>query len=120
MYCCDSSDTSIGNDLKIDVFMAENDLKIDVNIAAIGPPGKSPYIGEYGTWMVWQNGEWVDTGVIAGGSGEMYKIGAGLKVTNGTLSVDSVNDAEQDNTKPITSAGVYKVVGNIEVLLSTI
>ena len=49
-----------------------------------------------------------------------YKIGSGLKVENGTLSVDVVNDVEKDNTKPITSAAVHVTVGNIEAILKTI
>ena len=57
-----------------------------------------------------------------GGSGGGYTIGAGLKLdaeTN-TLSVDTVNSVEADNTKPITSAAVYTEVGNINALLNTI
>ena len=43
-----------------------------------------------------------------------YKIGAGLVVdeeTN-TLSVDTAEAVEEDNTKPITSAAVYTQLGN--------
>lgn len=43
-----------------------------------------------------------------------------LKLENGILSVNTTNDMEQDNTLPITSAGVYATVGNIEALLKTI
>lgn len=39
---------------------------------------------------------------------------------SGVLSVNTTNDMEQDNTLPITSAGVYATVGNIEALLKTI
>lgn len=39
---------------------------------------------------------------------------------DGVLSVNTTNYIEQDNTLPITSAGVYTTVGNIEVLLKTI
>jgi len=38
----------------------------------------------------------------------------------GQLKVNTTNDMEQDNTLPITSAGVYVTVGNIEALLKTI
>lgn len=38
----------------------------------------------------------------------------------GVLSVNTTNEMEQDNTQPITSAGVYVTVGNIEALLKTI
>lgn len=49
------------------------------------------------------------------------KVGRNLEITeDGTLSVGTTNKMEQDNTLPITSAGVYAVVGNIEALLKTI
>ena len=48
-------------------------------------------------------------------------MGENLNVTkNGTLSVVTANDAEEDNTHPITSAAVYTEIGNINALLSTI
>jgi hypothetical protein len=43
-----------------------------------------------------------------------------LTLKNGVLSVNTTNDMEQDNTLPITSAGVFATVGNIEALLKTI
>ena len=57
-----------------------------------------------------------------GGTGGGYNIGDGLKLdpdTN-TLSVDTADKVEQDNTKPVTSAAVYTEVGNINALLATI
>lgn len=39
---------------------------------------------------------------------------------NGVLRVNTANTAEQDNTRPITSAAVHTQLGNIEVLLKTI
>ena len=43
-----------------------------------------------------------------------------LKLENGILSVNTTSKMEQDNTLPITSAGVFATVGNIEALLKTI
>lgn len=57
-----------------------------------------------------------------GGTGGGYNIGDGLKLdaeTN-TLSVDTAELVEKDNTKPVTSAAVYTEVGNINALLATI
>lgn len=57
-----------------------------------------------------------------GGTGGGYNIGDGLKLdaeTN-TLSVDTAETVEKDNTKPVTSAAVYTEVGNINALLATI
>ena len=49
------------------------------------------------------------------------KIGKNLRIDkDGVLSVDTTNDMEKDNTRPITSAGVFATVGNIEALLKTI
>ena len=48
-------------------------------------------------------------------------IGNGLKFDpDGKLSVDTAESAEQDNTRPITSAAVYTEIGNIDALLKTI
>lgn len=57
-----------------------------------------------------------------GGGGGGYTIGDGLKLdaeTN-TLSVDTAEAVEKDNTKPVTSAAVFAEVGNINALLATI
>ena len=43
-----------------------------------------------------------------------------LILKDGVLSVNATNQMEQDNTLPITSAGVFATVGNIEALLKTI
>jgi hypothetical protein len=43
-----------------------------------------------------------------------------LTLKDGVLSVNTTNDMEQNNTLPITSAGVFATVGNIEALLKTI
>lgn len=58
-----------------------------------------------------------------GGSGTGgYTIGDGLKLdaATNTLSVDTAEIVEKDNTKPVTSAAVYTEVGNINALLATI
>lgn len=57
-----------------------------------------------------------------GGTGGGYNIGDGLKLdaATNTLSVDTADKVEQDNTKPVTSAAVYTEVGNINALLATI
>ena len=57
-----------------------------------------------------------------GGTGGGYNIGDGLKLdaATNTLSVDTADSVEKDNTKPVTSAAVYTEVGNINALLATI
>ena len=66
---------------------------------------------------------WVNPkGSSSGGSGGGYNIGSGLKLdaATNTISVDTAEIVEKDNTKPVTSAAVYTEVGNINALLATI
>lgn len=53
-------------------------------------------------------------------AGVQFETDPTLKLENGILSVNTTNQMEQDNTLPITSAGVFATVGNIEALLKTI
>lgn len=49
------------------------------------------------------------------------KVGENLTITeDGVLSVDVASQAEADNTKPITSAAVNTLVGNVNAILHTI
>ena len=43
-----------------------------------------------------------------------------LEIKNKTLCIKTTDDAEEDNTRPITSSGVHVIVGNIDTLLSQI
>lgn len=54
------------------------------------------------------------------GAGGSYVAGDNITIQNNVISVVTTNNVEQDNTKPITSAGVYTTVGNINELLKTI
>lgn len=103
-----------------------DDGEADGMIEALYLSTRAPYIGQDGAWWQWDNEvrAFVSTGIMPGQTGgeANYKVGAGLKLdteTN-TLSVDTAEDVEQDNTKPITSAAVYETVGNINALLATI
>ena len=53
-------------------------------------------------------------------SGMNFKPGNALEMSNGVLNVKTTDDAEEDNTLPITSAGVNTIVGNIGAILDTI
>lgn len=57
---------------------------------------------------------------LKGGGGGSFGVGHGLKVVDGSLTVDVVDNFNGDNTLPMTAAGVYSTVGNIEVLLKAI
>lgn len=66
-----------------------------------GPPGDVPIMSK----------------TVAG----IAKVGDNLKIDSaGRLSVDTADEVEGDNTRPITAAAVYSTVGNIEILLGTI
>lgn len=84
-----------------------------------------PIPGNEGFWMVWntETDQYEKSSLpLPAGSGGGYVIGSGLKLdgeTN-TLSVDTADQVEADNSKPITSAAVFVTVGNIESLLETI
>lgn len=55
----------------------------------------------------------IDTGV-------QFETDNTLILQDGVLSVNTTDQMERDNTLPMTSAGVYAAVGNIEALLKTI
>lgn len=54
------------------------------------------------------------------GGGTSFSPGNALELKNGILNVLTTDEAEEDNTLPITSAGVNSIVGNIGALLDTI
>ena len=49
-----------------------------------------------------------------------YTQGDNISIKDNVISVVTTNEATEGNTKPITSGGVYTIVGNIDVLLNTI
>ncbi|MBQ7962442.1 MAG: hypothetical protein IJ289_07555 [Clostridia bacterium] len=51
---------------------------------------------------------------------QKIEIGNGLKLEDNVLSVDTADNVEKDNTKPVTSAAVYTVVGNINAILESL
>lgn len=55
----------------------------------------------------------------SGGAQELIA-GENIKIKNNIISVLTTDNAEEDNTRPITASGVYTIVGNIDVLLKTI
>lgn len=59
-------------------------------------------------------------GTEGGGSAEVRVDGETIVQEDGVLRVNTTDKAEADNTQPITSAGVYTVVGNINAILETI
>ena len=94
-----------------------------------------PVPGNKGYWLLWDTdrGAYVESDLplpeVSSGGGSWSQIGGkpfdtidGNTLINrsGTLYVNTTDDAEQDNTRPITSSGVHVICGNINALLQAI
>ena len=94
-----------------------------------------PIPGSNGYWLLWDTdkGEYVESDLplpeVSSGGGSWIQIrgkpfdtidGNTLVNRSGTLYVNTTDDAEQDNTRPITSSGVHVICGNINALLQAI
>ena len=94
-----------------------------------------PIPGENGYWLIWDTdrGEYVESDLplpeVSSGGGSWSQIsgkpfdtidGNTLVNRSGTLYVNTTDNAEQDNTRPITSSGVHVICGNINALLQAI
>ena len=94
-----------------------------------------PIPGNNGYWLLWDTdrGAYVESDLplpeVSSGGGSWSQIsgkpfdtidGNTLVNRSGTLYVNTTDDAEQDNTRPITSSGVHGICGNINALLQAI
>ena len=94
-----------------------------------------PIPGDNGYWLIWDTdrGAYVESDLplpeVSSGGGSWSQIsgkpfdtidGNTLVNRSGTLCVNTTDDAEQDNTRPITSSGVHVICGNINALLQSI
>ena len=94
-----------------------------------------PIPGENGYWLIWDTdrGAYVESDLplpeVSSGGGSWSQIsgkpfntidGSTLVNRSGTLCVNTTDNAEQDNTRPITSSGVHVICGNINALLQAI
>ena len=94
-----------------------------------------PIPGNNGYWLLWDTdrGAYVESTFplpeVSGGGGSWNQIsdkpfntidGNTLVNRSGTLYVNTTDNAEQDNTRPITSSGVHVICGNINALLQSI
>ena len=94
--------------------------KVIVKIGEDGIPQITNEIGEVATSVRSAS----PGGSSVGGSyegGASYKAGENILIDQeGTISVLTTDEAAKDNTRPITSSGVYLLTGNINALLETI
>ena len=94
-----------------------------------------PIPGNKGYWLIWDTdrGAYVESDLplpeVSSGGGSWSQIsgkpfdtidGNTLVNRSGTLCVNTTDNAEQDNTRPITSSGVHVICGNINALLQAI
>ena len=91
-----------------------------------------PIPGNNGYWLLWDTdrGEYVESDLplpeVSGGwnqiGGKPFNTIDGRTLVNrsGALCVNTTDNAEQDNTRPITSSGVHVICGNINALLQAI
>ena len=94
-----------------------------------------PVPGNNGYWLLWDTdrGAYIESDLplpdVSGGGGSWSQIsgkpfdtidGNTLVNRSGTLCVNTTDNAEQDNTRPITSSGVHVICGNINALLQAI
>ena len=94
-----------------------------------------PVPGNKGYWLIWDTdrGAYVESDLplpdVSSGGGSWSQIsdkpfntidGNTLVNRSGTLYVNTTDNAEQDNTRPITSSGVHVICGNINALLQEI
>ena len=94
-----------------------------------------PVPGNKGYWLLWDtdSGAYIESDLplseVSSGGGSWSQIsgkpfdtidGNTLVNRSGTLCVNTTDNAEQDNTRPITSSGVNVICGNINALLQAI
>ena len=111
-----------------------------INNIPEGKDGITPTIGENGNWYLGDTDTGKPSRGAAGEKGDKGDPGTGgasawseitdkpfntidgntLVNRSGTLCVNTTDDAEQDNTRPITSSGVHVICGNINALLQSI
>ena len=92
-----------------------NDLVLHEQVLYVADQNSPP-----GTEPGSDDAYWVPIAGMGTSENVAFKIDETLTLKDGVLSVNTTNNMEQDNTLPITSAGVYATVGNIEALLKTI
>ena len=96
-----------------------SDISLGLTSAAVGQIIKVKAIDESGKPTAWEAADMPSWSQISGKPFDTID-GNTLVNRSGTLCVNTTDDAEQDNTRPITSSGVHVICGNINALLQTI
>lgn len=91
-------------------------IKVNTNVIALNQPVNARAVAKNNVVNV------DTTNAVIGTGSRAYVWGEGLAydIASNTVSVDTVDDAVEGETRPITSNGVHKEIGNIAILLGTI
>ena len=95
------------------------DISLGLTSAAVGQTIKVKVIDKSGKPTAWEAADMPSWSQISGKPFDTID-GNTLVNRSGTLCVNTTDNAEQDNTRPITSSGVHVICGNINALLQTI
>ena len=95
------------------------DISLGLTSAAVGQTIKVKAIDESGKPTEWEAADMPSWSQISGKPFDTID-GNTLVNRSGALCVNTTDNAEQDNTRPITSSGVHVICGNINALLQTI
>ena len=95
------------------------DISLGLTSASVGQIIKVKAIDESGKPTEWEAADMPSWSQISGKPFDTID-GNTLVNRSGTLCVNTTDNAEQDNTRPITSSGVHVICGNINALLQAI
>ena len=95
------------------------DISLGLTSAAVGQTIKVKAIDKSGKPTAWEAADMPSWSQISGKPFDTID-GNTLVNRSGTLCVNTTDNAEQDNTRPITSSGVHVICGNINALLQSI
>ena len=115
----DTQPVRIGEDGKLYTAPCDTDISLGLTSAAVGQTIKVKAIDKSGKPTAWEAADMPSWSQISGKPFDTID-GNTLVNRSGTLCVNTTDNAEQDNTRPITSSGVHVICGNINALLQTI
>ena len=95
------------------------DISLGLTSASVGQIIKVKAVDESGKPTAWEAADMPSWSQISGKPFDTID-GNTLVNRSGTLCVNTTDNAEQDNTRPITSSGVHVICGNINALLQAI
>ena len=95
------------------------DISLGLTSASVGQTIKVKAVNESGKPTAWEAADMSSWSQIGGKPFDTID-GNTLVNRSGALCVNTTDNAEQDNTRPITSSGVHVICGNINALLQTI